>query len=106
MAVGKWINLTHGDCSAPSEGRAGEAPYVICVRSDPQFDGYNITFRVIFRELYETPSKGNKIILKKLVDTFPTTSVSEEIKFRKGDTYSKLTDNKVLIITEIKISLV
>jgi hypothetical protein len=106
ISIGKWKNLTTGECPTPSQAKIGEAPYVICVRADPQLDGYNITLRVIFRELTESANKGNKIILKRLVETSPLTSVSREIKFRKADTYSKLVDNKMLIITEIKISLI
>jgi hypothetical protein len=100
ISIGMWKNLTIGECPIPSQGKIGEAPYVVCVRADPHLDGYNITFRVTFRELNETPTKSSKIIL-----TDSLTSVSMKIKISRDDIYSRLIDNKMLIITKIKISI-
>jgi hypothetical protein len=107
ISIGKWKNLTTGECPIPSQGKIGETPYVVCVRADPQLDGYNITFRIIFRELLEAAgNKGSKIILKKWTDASPVISVSREVKIGEVNTYQKLVDSKMLIITEIKISLI
>lgn len=104
ISIGVWKNLTDVACQ-PSKGKIGEAPYAICVRADPFADGYNVTFRLMFRELEENEKKGNKISLEKWTEISPDTSVSREIKIKRGKIYPKLVDEKTLIITEIKISL-
>lgn len=105
IPIGTWKNLTKDLCPAP-KGRIGEIPYAVCVRADPYGDGYNITFRVMFRELEETELRGSKIALEKWTAISPVTSTSREIKIKRESIYPKLLDGKTLIITEIKISLV
>jgi len=47
-----WIPLTSGATCPPSSGTIGvDRPSVVCTKADTLFDGYNITYKVWFRQL-------------------------------------------------------
>ncbi|MDI6806369.1 MAG: hypothetical protein QMD14_00965 [Candidatus Aenigmarchaeota archaeon] len=105
ISVGMWKSFVEGVTCPPSKGRIGEIPYVVCVRADTFADGYNVTYKIIFREL-EGVTRGSKINLEKWTAISPETSTSRDIKIKRGDIYSRFLDTKTLIITEVKFSLV
>jgi hypothetical protein len=106
IAVGDWISLTTGvKCSStgiePSTGIVGDKPSVVCARADLLQDGYNITYKVWFRQLNETGGeRGYKINLLKHPGG-PSSSTGKYVRIF----YDRVYQEQTLIITEIKILL-
>ena len=101
-----WITLSSTDpCPSPS-ANVGQNPYVVCVRSDTNGNGYNVTFKVQFRELDTSDdTQGFKIVL---IPTIPNlnTSTANSIKISRGNVFSTIdSSGKTLIVTEVNILL-
>lgn len=108
IAVGteKDISFTSGATCPPSSGTLGIASAsVVCGRADVFSDGYNITYKLYFRELEESPKKGYKINLVKYSPTSPPSSSGKTVRISRGEISTITQDGKTLIITEIKILL-
>lgn len=103
----EWVALTPGGSCPPGSGMIGLDPsYVVCAKAEPVSDGFGITYKVLFREVYEaTGTKSYKINLVKH-QSGQTSSSSESIKISRGSVTSQVQGGKTLIITEIKILLV
>jgi len=99
-----WITLSSTDSCPPGVGTVGQNSYVVCVRADNFGNGYNITYKVQFRELDENPTKGFKIVLLPQLSNLNTSS-SKSIRLTRGNVYSTDISGKTLIITEVKILL-
>jgi hypothetical protein len=98
-----WVSLTTAASCPPSVGTLGiDKPSVVCARADTLADGYNITYKIWFRQLDESGgARGYKI---KLVQhpTSPLTSTGKSVRIFRGD-ISTVPGVQTLIITEIKI---
>jgi hypothetical protein len=100
-----WISLTGIDCPPSTNGIIGtHQPSVICARADILANGYNITYKIWFRQLDE--SGGARSYKIKLLNyqnpgsLTAVTSTSKSIRIFRG---SINTTTQNLIITEIKI---
>jgi len=107
------ISLTPGvDCASysPPNGTLGlDKASVVCVNATRVGDEIQITYRVLFRELYENPfatnAKGYQIVL--MEDSSGLTSSTEKtIKISFSATSTDLSGGKTLIRKEIKILLI
>jgi len=97
-----WISLTTGASCPPSTGTLGiDKPSVVCARADTLADGYNITYKIWFRQLDESSgARGYKI---KLVPyTGVLTSAGKSVRIFRGS-IDTVPGVQTLIITEIKI---
>lgn len=108
VAIGQWSPLTPGaTCPVPGSGTLGkDKSSVVCARADRLIEIYNVTYRIYFRELFEEtdPNKGYKINLVK-DERGSFNSTGKSIRILRGNVFTNVTDNKTLIITEIKILL-
>jgi hypothetical protein len=105
-----WITLSSTEACPAGKTIIGSDPYVVCARADSYAGGYNITYRVQFRELEESPqegmnlTRGFKIVLIPAINL--TRSTGNLVRITRGDVYSQdVGGNKTLIITEVKILL-
>jgi hypothetical protein len=98
-----WISLTSGASCPPSTGTVGiDKPSVVCARADTLADGYDITYKIWFRQLDESGgTRGYKISLIQHPGG-PAASTGNSVRIFRGDVKT-VTDVKTLIITEIKI---
>lgn len=102
-----WIALTPGATCPPESGLVGfDSTGVVCAKAETFTDSYNIYYRIVFRELYEsTGTKAHKI--KLVADpSGQLSSASRTIRISRGDINTEVHSGKTLIITEIKILLV
>lgn len=99
-----WITLSSAETCPPQIGSLGQNPYVVCVRADSYANGYNITYKVQFRELDANPTNGFKIILLPQISNL-NTSTSKSLRIIRGNVYTTSLSGKTLIITEVKILL-
>lgn len=97
-----WISLTTGASCPPSKGTLGiDKPSAVCARADTLADGYNITYKIWFRQLDESGgARGYKINLVPYSGV--TTSTGKSVRIFRGN-ISTVTGVQTLIITEIKI---
>jgi len=102
-ATGDWVALLAGDnCVSPSDSAyLGSNSFVTCGRADPFGDGYNITYKIWFRELVD-PSNPNVRQKIELEVTGPTTSTGKTIGISRGEI---TTTPEGLTITKVKILL-
>jgi hypothetical protein len=101
-----WISLTHGASCPPSDGYVGtDKASVVCARSDTHQDGYNITYKVFFRKLFEPG--GNKGYEIKLVkhETSQLKVSGRNVKIIYSGTEETTEGGKIIIITKVKILL-
>ncbi len=103
----EWVALTPGGSCPPESGLVGfDPPYVVCAKAEAFSDGFNVIYRIWFREIYEsTGVKGYKINLIKH-PSGQLSSSARGVRISRGDVSSVVQDGKTLIITEIKILLV
>jgi len=101
-----WVSLSTANTNTVGTVGVDDAS-VVWARSDRAGDGFNITYKVWFRELDESPTKGYKINL------IAPSAIPPEIKASTGKSIRIshvgtriLSDGKTLIITEIKIFLI
>ncbi|MEM5766270.1 MAG: hypothetical protein QW423_01390 [Candidatus Aenigmatarchaeota archaeon] len=100
-ATGIWIG--GGECQPNGfNGKNGtlgySEPCVVCMRSDPVIDGYNITYQIGCREIWNPEgTKGYKIELK---SAGIERSISKTIKISQ-----RAVKSDTLIITEVEILL-
>jgi len=100
-----WIALSGAESCPAGTATLGSDPYIACVRADSVAGGYNITYRVQFRELDESAQRGFKIELFPTLSGL-TTSTSKSLRISRGNVYSQdVGSGKTLIITEVKILL-
>ena len=100
-----WITLSSTDPCPSPPASVGQDPYVVCVRSDTYATGYNVTFKVQFRELDDSANtRGFKIVLLPQISNLQSSS-TKSIRISKGNQYSTVVNGKTLIITEVKILL-
>jgi len=107
MGIG-WVALTPGGSCPPETGMVGFDPsYVVCAKAERFGEGFSITYRIWFRELYEsTETKGYKInLIKHPSGQLSSSSKSIKISREGVSTCSPPQCEKTLIITEIKILL-
>lgn len=101
-----WITLSSTDpCPSPS-ANVGQNAYVACVRSDQYGNGYNVTFKIQFRELDTSDnSQGFKIVLIPKIPNL-NTSTANSIQISRGNVFSTIdSSGKTLIVTEVNILL-
>jgi hypothetical protein len=79
-------------------------PWMICSRSDAVSNGYNITYKILFRELEVSAGKSHKIVLTKDPNGF-LVSDKKTIRISRGEIKQENINGKTLITTEIKILL-
>lgn len=106
-----WMSLTTGATCPPSPGTIGpDKPSVVCARADTLADGYNVTYKVWYRQLNESSgTRGYKILLT--LHSGATESTGKYVRiFRDSITYCSPPDPmcagsglQTLIITKIKI---
>ncbi len=101
-----WVPLSGPGCP-PSVGDIGvDKPSVVCARADSLQDGFNLTYRVWFRELSESADKGYKInLVKREGGPLSSTGRSVRISRRGLHTCPESECGKTLVITEIDILL-
>lgn len=109
VVVGAWTPLTPGATCPPSNGTLGlDKSSVVCARADIMRDIYNITYRIYYRELYESSdlTKGYKInLIQDPRGSNSLTSTSKSIRISRGDVYTQIISGKTLIITNVTILL-
>jgi hypothetical protein len=104
LGTSAWITLTSGATCPPSSGTIGvDNPSVICARADTLYNGYNITYKVWFRQL--NVSSGTTASLINLTRDLrgPSSSTGKTVRISRGDVSNVLAGGKTLINTEIKI---
>jgi len=101
-----FISKTPGASCPPSAGILGkDKSSAVCVKSKQSQDGYEITYKIWFRELDETAgTRGFKIDLTKHEGS-SYTSVGKTIRISRQSTNQVPAAGKTLIIPEIKILL-
>lgn len=99
-----WITLSSTDSCPPQVGNIGQNTYVVCSRADSYANGYNVTYKVQFRELDSDPTNGFKIILLPQISNL-LSSTSKSLRISRGNVYTTSVNGKTLIITEVKILL-
>lgn len=100
-----WVSLSSGACGSGVAGTVGvDDPFVVCARAASLSGGYNITFKVWFREIDDISARGYKIILQP-AQAGLISSTTNTLRISKGSTYTTTVGQKNLIITEIKILL-
>lgn len=101
-----FISKTPGAGCPPSAGILGkDKSSVVCAKSKQAQDGYEITYKVWFRELEESASaRGFKIDLIKHEGS-AYTSAGKTIRILRQSTSQAPVGGKTLIIPEIKILL-
>jgi hypothetical protein len=99
-----WIPFTTGATCPPSIGILGiDGAGVICGRTDSTGTGYNITYRLWFREVDEAGgAKGYRINLVRYGGG-PLSSTGRSIRISRGNVQTTSEAGKTLIITEVKI---
>lgn len=97
-----WMSFTEGSACPPEKGIVGtDSPIVVCARSEPLGEGYNVTYRAWIRELDDViSSRGYRVNLVvppngRKISTGDTVSISRERVYTSGN----------VIITEVKIYL-
>lgn len=105
--LGDWVALTPGGSCPPEGGLVGiDGSSVTCAKAESFEDGFNIVYRIWFRELSEaTGTKAYKINLVKH-PSGQLSSTSTRVRISREDVTSQEQNGKTLIITEIKILLV
>ena len=101
-----WISLSGSSCP-PNVGDVGvDKPSAVCARADSLQEGFNLTYRIWFRELSESADKGYKINLVKH-GSGPLSSTGRSVRIsRKGlHTCPASECGRTLVITEIDILL-
>ncbi|MHA1743418.1 MAG: hypothetical protein ACTSV6_04105 [Candidatus Heimdallarchaeota archaeon] len=101
-----WVPLTTGATCPPTSGTVGiDKPSVVCARADALGNGYNITYKIWFRALNESTSRGYKIVLLPYSASVPQTSTGKSVRIFRGNVYTDTTSipGQTLIVTEIKI---
>ena len=101
-----WITVSSSDpCPSPAS-TIGQDSYVVCVKSDKNLNGYNVTYKVQFRELDDvTNTDGYKIVLLPQILNL-NTSTSGSIQISRGNVITTTdSSGKTLIITEVNILL-
>jgi flagellin-like protein len=103
---GEWIPIFGGGCDPSPRYLGVDRPYVTCARASALGDGYNITYKVQFRELIDTsdPTYKTRQTIR-IVSLGPTASTGKYVRISRGDTRKISEDDKNLIITELKIIL-
>lgn len=83
IAVGVgWISLTPGGtCPVPNKGRIGEYASIVCVKAEPEADGYILTYKISFRELEEVSGKTYKIQLKNATSVLRSAEKTMMLRF-------------------------
>jgi hypothetical protein len=106
-AISTWVSLTPGASYPPTSGISGkDKSSTVFARAEPTGDGYEIMYKVIFRELDESTTKGYKIKLEKYGDG-PTSSTGKTIRiFFGGRELDTSIPGKTLSITKVKLLLV
>jgi len=103
-----WVALTPGGSCPPQSGIVGLDPsYVVCAKAGSIADGFNITYRIWFRDLYEsTATKGYRIDVTRYAGG-PLSSTGKNVRISQGtvSTCPAQQCGKTLITTEIKILL-
>ena len=101
-----FVSLTPGASCPPSAGILGkDKSSVVCVKAEPAQDGFEITYKVWFRELTDTASpRGFKIDLIKHEGS-AYSSTGKLIRISRQTTNQVVIGSKTLIIPEIKILL-
>lgn len=99
-----WIAMSSSDTCPPSIGTTGHNPYVVCVRADTYGSGYNITYKVQFRELDSDATHGFKILLQPQIPSI-VTSTGNTVRFSRGNVYSATINGETLNIIEVKVLL-
>lgn len=101
-----WISLTPGASCPPTIGVVGtDEASVVCTRADSSGVGYNITYRLWFRELDEAGgTRGYKINIVRQPGG-PLISTGKSIRISRGRIQTVTEGGKTLIITEVKILL-
>ncbi len=101
-----FISLTPGASCPPSAGILGkDKSSVVCAKATPVHDGFDITYKIRFRELEQpTASRGFKIDLTKH-ESGLYSSADKTIRISRQDIHQTSVAGKTLIIPEIKILL-
>lgn len=101
---GEWKSFEGKECKT-TVGSISEKPFLVCLKADEQANGYLVKLRVVFRELC---SVGNcvKILLSRETPLSPLSSTSKTITIRGSGTTSSVERGIVIILKEVKISLV
>jgi len=105
IAAGQgWIPNTCGS----SPGLVSEDPSIVCGKAETSGDGFELVYKIWFRELDENPADPNTRAYKYVLyaPTGVTSSVGKTVRISKGDITSQIVNGKTLITTEIKIFLV
>ncbi len=101
-----WISMSSGGSCPPVAGSVGiDDSYVVCAKSEPFGEGFNMTYRLWFRELYDySDTKIWEIGLVKHEsgELIKNTNI---VKIIKNGVTTGSQSGKTLITTEIKILL-
>lgn len=101
-----FISLTPGASCPPAEGILGkDKSSVVCAKAEPVHDGFDITYKVWFRELAESAApRGYKIDLTRHESSAYNTT-GKAIRILRQANNQVSVGGKTLIIPEIKILL-
>jgi len=101
-----WQSLTPNSQCPPATGTLSvDKPSVVCRRADSSGNGYNITYRIWFRNL--TDIQSTQIFTIKLLkhESGSLTSTSTMLKIFASEPVRQVIGSQTLITTEVKILL-
>lgn len=88
----------------PVKGQMGvDLPHITCARAERLGEGFDITYKIWFRNM-EEPSPSVKKQRIKLVPISTTSSTSKYLRISRGEVYTDPSDPSITLI-EIKINL-
>lgn len=101
-----WVSLSGVAGCPPSTGLLGiDKSYVICAKASAIYNGYNITYKVWFRELVDTAGKNGFKIGLLQHPASSLTSTGQNVRMIFDTRRQDIQGQKTLIISQIKILL-
>lgn len=103
-----WVPVFGGGCDANAGYLGVDNPYITCARADPIADGYNITYKIQFRELIDRrdPTERTRQLIR-VVPVGPTASTGKYVRISRGDVtvYNDTATGILYTYTNLKIIL-
>ncbi len=99
-----WISLSGASCPPPNGILGVNTLSVVCARADSLAGGFNITYRIWYRELDDVAGLAGQLINIVPASSL-TSSTNPQIRLSRGNVYQQALGGKTLTITEIKILL-
>jgi hypothetical protein len=101
-ANGVWVPVFSSTCDHTTTGSLSDPPYITCAQARPSGTGFEITYKVWFRNL---SIDYNNLRLIQLNQGGSSSSTSKSLKITQGGTTSTTVGDKTLTIANVIIKL-